>query len=117
MERPLPGAANQEDYFRFDSLDVERSLSGRILMAPHVHYGLFVMMPPGVPVVPVTTVGGPSEPQPVSEWLLRDADINRRLVDADDVQLRLPRGRDSREPRCSLAALDRERCRGDREQI
>src|SRR5438105_3014578 len=87
MERPLTGTANQEHDFRFNGFDVGRVLSRSVLMGPNVHKGLLVVMAPGVPVVAVTAVRRPSEPQSVTKRLLRNADVDRRVADHDDTRL------------------------------
>lgn len=117
MERPLAGTANQEYDFRLNGLDVDGVFSWSVVMAPDVHKCLLVVMTPGVPVVAVTAVRRPSEAQSVAKRLLRDANVDRRIVNANDVQLRLPRRRDSGELRRPLRRLNSERCRGDREHV
>ena len=46
VERPLPGATNQEHDFGLDRLDVECASFARVFMAPDIQHRLFVMVPP-----------------------------------------------------------------------
>ena len=56
VQRPLSCTTNQEHDFGFNGLTVESALCSCILVAPHVHHGALVVMPPSVAAVPVTAI-------------------------------------------------------------
>jgi hypothetical protein len=89
--RPLPCAANQEHHLRLNCLDVKAFvLCGRVVVSPHVQEYILVVVAPSVAVVAGLSLRVPSQTEMVANRLLGQADVDRLLVDANNVQLRLP---------------------------
>ena len=87
--RPLPvPSTDQMDDLSFDCLNVLKS-AARCLncLVLEIETDRFERVPPRIPVISVLAVGRPPEPQAIGDRLLRDSNVNWRVVVVNNVQL------------------------------